>query len=344
MRLTLSMNTLLTPIRHPMLAQTLPNFSRSDRDIDMAHAQMPQRIDNRVGDSCRSAHRGRLTNPFRAQWMMRRWRASFVRLPFRRFDGCWQEIIHKASALNISDLIVVDLFVHRRSEPHRQPTVDLAFDNHRVDDIAAIVHGNEAPNLHLPGSLVNIDHANIAAEGIGQVRWIVIRDGFETGLHPLGMIGISRKSDLLDRLGLRRIASHEELARLPIEIYFIRLQQVGGDLFRLVENFPRCYSGRGPCRGRAAACIGSEPVRSRIRIPFFYCDMVHWDAQFLCENLRVGGLVTLPLRFGPKAGDDFSCRMNADLGAIEHLDAQDVEVFRWPGAHDLGEAGDADSH
>src|SRR5262249_55963256 len=165
-----------------------------------------------------------------------------------------------------------------------------------------------------------------------------------TGLHPLGMIRISRKSDLLDRLGLRRIASHEELARLPIEIYFIRLQQVGGDLFRLVENFPRCYSGGGPCRRRTTACIGSEPIRSRIRIPFLYRDMIYRNSQFLRENLRVGGLVTLPLRFGTKAGDDFSSGMNADLGAIEHLDAQDVEVFRWPGAHDLGEAGDADSH
>src|SRR4030095_6404158 len=58
-----------TLIRYAMLAQTLPNFCRSDRDIDVAHAQMPKRVDNRVRDGCRSAHRGRLANPFRAQRM-----------------------------------------------------------------------------------------------------------------------------------------------------------------------------------------------------------------------------------------------------------------------------------
>src|SRR6266545_7458979 len=36
--------------------------------------------------------------------------------------------------------------------------------------------------------------------------------------------------------------------------------------------------------------------------------------------------------------------MNADLGGVEHLDAEDVEVLRWSGAHDLGEARDADAH
>src|SRR6516225_11192033 len=72
--------------------------------------------------------------------------------------------------------------------------------------------------------------------------------------------------------------------------------------------------------------------------------MVHRDAQFLRENLRVGGLMTLSLRLGPKAGNDFARGVNADLGAIEHLDAQNVEVFRWAGAHDLGEARDANSH
>ena len=54
--------------------------------------------------------------------------------------------------------------------------------------------------------------------------------------------------------------------------------------------------------------------------------------------------MTLPLGLGAKAGNDFACGMNADLGAIEHLDAKDVEVFRGAGPHDLGEARDADSH
>src|SRR5688572_29950710 len=36
--------------------------------------------------------------------------------------------------------------------------------------------------------------------------------------------------------------------------------------------------------------------------------------------------------------------MNADLGRVEHLEAEDVEGMRWTGADDLREAADADAH
>jgi hypothetical protein len=36
--------------------------------------------------------------------------------------------------------------------------------------------------------------------------------------------------------------------------------------------------------------------------------------------------------------------MHADLGRIEHGDAEDVAILRWPRADDLGEEGDADAH
>ena len=36
--------------------------------------------------------------------------------------------------------------------------------------------------------------------------------------------------------------------------------------------------------------------------------------------------------------------MDADLGGVEHCDAEDVAVARWPGADDLGEESDADTH
>ena len=155
--------------------------------------------------------------------------------------------------------------------------MDLAFDNHRINNIAAIIHRYEAPNLDLSSSFVNIHYANVTAEWVCQVRRIVIRHRFEAGLHSLGVIGISRKSDFLYRLGLRRISPHEELTRLPLEISFARLKQMGGDLLGLLPNFPGGHSGRGPCCGRAATRIGAEPIRGCVRISFLYCNMVHRD-------------------------------------------------------------------
>ena len=43
-------------------------------------------------------------------------------------------------------------------------------------------------------------------------------------------------------------------------------------------------------------------------------------------------------------GQHLAGRVDPDLAAVEHLQAEDVEVVRGPGAHDLREAADADAH
>ena len=68
------------------------------------------------------------------------------------------------------------------------------------------------------------------------------------------------------------------------------------------------------------------------------------NAQLLGQDLRVRRLVPLALRLGAEARDRLAGRVNADLAAVEHLDAEDVEVLRRAGADDLGEARDADAH
>src|SRR5690606_37101198 len=68
------------------------------------------------------------------------------------------------------------------------------------------------------------------------------------------------------------------------------------------------------------------------------------DAQLFGHDLRVRRLVALPLALGAEARDRLARRVDADLARVEHLEAQDVEVLRWPRAHDLREARDADAH
>ena len=55
--------------------------------------------------------------------------------------------------------------------------------------------------------------------------------------------------------------------------------------------------------------------------------------------------MTLSLRLGAEAGYGLARRVDADLGRVEHLDAEDVEIARGSGADHLGEARrDADPH
>ena len=78
--------------------------------------------------------------------------------------------------------------------------------------------------------------------------------------------------------------------------------------------------------------------------PSSTCDVRRRDAELLGDDLRVGGLVSLPLRLRAEARDRLAGRDGRGSRRVEHLDAEDVEVLRRPGADDLGEARDADAH
>ena len=66
--------------------------------------------------------------------------------------------------------------------------------------------------------------------------------------------------------------------------------------------------------------------------------------ELLGDDLRVGRLVPLPLALGAEPRRRLARRVHPDFGRVEHLDPEDVELLRRPGAHDLGEAADADAH
>jgi hypothetical protein len=55
--------------------------------------------------------------------------------------------------------------VERRGETHRQAALDLPLDHQRVDDVAAVVDRHEAPDVDLAGTAVDVDDADVAAEG-----------------------------------------------------------------------------------------------------------------------------------------------------------------------------------
>src|SRR5438477_503951 len=81
---------------------------------------------------------------------------------------------------------------------------------------------------------VDVDHADIAAEGESEVRRIVVVHSLKARLHALRMVGIRGERALLD--GLRHLgrALDEELPGLPLEILLAHFEQVRGDLLCLV--------------------------------------------------------------------------------------------------------------
>src|SRR5215475_12739334 len=147
--------------------------------------------------------------------MMRRWSAGLVSFPIGRFDRSREQVIHEAALKYVAALVVLNLFIKRRPQSHSQSAVNLSFYDHRVDDIAAIIDGDESAYLDLSCSLIDVDDADVAAERISEIRRIVIRDRFQSRLHSLRMIGVRGERNFLNRLCAIGRAFDEEFARLP---------------------------------------------------------------------------------------------------------------------------------
>jgi len=80
--------------------------------------------------------------------------------------------------------------------------VDLPLHDHGVDDVAAVVDGDEPTDLHLAGARVDVHDADVAAERVGEVRRIVVADGLEAGFQSLWMVGVRGERDVLIVLNL----------------------------------------------------------------------------------------------------------------------------------------------
>ena len=178
--------------------------------------------------------------------------------------------------------------------------MDLPFDDHWIDNVAAVVHGDEPPHLHLTGALVDVHHADVRTEGEGEVRRIVVVGGLQSGLHAGRVVGVGGQGNILDGLVLVGSTLHPEAIDAPLEVVFVHFQQIGRDLLGFCLDFVRRHGARRAGRGRGAAGVGAQPVGRGVGIPLLDLDVRRGQAEFFGDDLRVGCLLPLALRLVPK--------------------------------------------
>ena len=76
--------------------------------------------------------------------------------------------------------------------------MNLPFDNHWVDDRAAVVNRQKAPHFGLAGLAVNIDDGDIGAVWKDHIWWVVVERGLESGF-VVTRIGVGGKSNFFHR-------------------------------------------------------------------------------------------------------------------------------------------------
>src|SRR2546426_5016407 len=109
--------------------------------------------------------------------MMGRWCYGPICLPARRLHRGRDQIILEIPSLDVPILIIGEFFIQRRRESLRQAPVYLSLDDHWIDDRTAVIYRHETPDMYLSRPPVEVNDTDIAAEGVGEVRRVVVVDG-----------------------------------------------------------------------------------------------------------------------------------------------------------------------
>src|SRR5262249_15128517 len=155
-------------------------------------------------------------------------RTCLIGLPLRCLYSSGYQIIHESSSLDISVFVVSNLLHKRDRQALGEPSVNLTFDDHRINNASAIIHRHKPADLYLAGAPVNIDNADIGAKRKSQIGRIIIMTRFESRLQPRRDTGVRSESDLLNRLSFGGYPFYIKSARLPFEIFFADLKQMAG--------------------------------------------------------------------------------------------------------------------
>ena len=86
---------------------------------------------------------------------------------------------HQLAGLGVVD----DLLEQRLGDALRDAAVQLAFDDHRVDDVAAVVDGDVLLQIDVAGRRIDFDDADVRAERPHEVGRIEVRDRLEAVVH-----------------------------------------------------------------------------------------------------------------------------------------------------------------
>ena len=111
-------------------------------------------------------------------------------------------VVHQLAGDQLAVLVVDGLLVERLAQALHDAAVHLAIHEHRVDDVADIVHRHVAFDVHLPGVAIHFRHHDVRAEREREVRRLpeVRRHHARLGLGRQFHGAIGGAGDLRQRL------------------------------------------------------------------------------------------------------------------------------------------------
>ena len=242
---------------------------------------MAERIGDRVDDGRRSRDGAGFAAALDPERVRRAGRHRHADLEGRQVDGARHAVVVEAGRDELAALVVDGTFEERLTDALGDAAMNLAFDDHRVDDHPEIVH--RRPALDLGHARVGVDLylADVDAGREGEVGGIVERSLLQAGLQILarelvGDVGLQR--DFAE--GQRPVgAGHAEPAVLELDVALGRFEHMGRHLLALGDHLVERLGDGRHADGAGARAVGAHAELHLVGVAVDDADLIDGDAE-----------------------------------------------------------------
>src|SRR5256885_2594159 len=328
-------------------ADRFPDATGGERHVEVADAERRQRIHHGIGHRGSRGDGSRLAGSLDAERVHRRRRLGAAQFEEWHVVGVRHRVVHERAGEERAVLVVDGLLPERLRDALDDASLHHAVDDHRVDDAPQVVDRDVADDLGFPGLLRNLDHGDVRSEGEHEVARIEESQRFEAGLETLRHVvrEVRHQRDVAEALGAIGRALDEELPALVGDVLLLGLEEVRGDLARLLLHFLRAEVDGGAADRSAAGAVAAHAEGHLAGVAMHDLDVVHGELQFVGGDLREGRLVPLAVRVRAGEDGDLAGRVHADVGALveARLRAERARHLRGSEAARLDVGGDPDA-
>ena len=195
-------------------------------------------------------------------------------------------------------LVVDDLFIERNADPLRYAAVDLALDDERIDQPAAILGDGETIDAHLVGFRVDFQRGDVCGRrGRAEDRIVGFGGGeFVAGLRRQPrQVRIDRTRDLAERD--RTIGAGDgDFSVFGDKVGGRRLEKVRRGVEQLLAHRLRRQCRRAAGQHHAAAGIGAGAAGNGRAVALHDANVFEAGAEMLGDDLGERRFQALPMR------------------------------------------------
>src|SRR5256885_6686827 len=166
----------------------------------MTNSKMRQSVADRVHGARCGSDCACLANTFHAHGIHRRRRDGTAQSELRQTVSFRKSVVHQRAGEELAVVVVDQFFPHGLAQTLSNTSVNLSIDQHGIDYVAAIVHGDVLVNLDFTGFGVHFHGANVTSEWECKIRGLKEVGGFHAGLESWRNVasGISREDEVAE--------------------------------------------------------------------------------------------------------------------------------------------------